>query len=940
MGHAILYCTGCSTQLREPDFDRGAAFRFDGRVYCSKCAPEEARAQAPPVPPSTAKIPKIAPPVSTARLKVPDEAAQSTKWPLIAGGVLVGLGLLLALMFSGKDSPRPAAEPQQPVVEQKPDLPPVLKEKALLPPPPPPTNEKEAEEAILRARQHAKANPDDLAGQLALYDEAVRVTALTGHSAAAAREREAVQTRLKGLVKSRLDALDASVKSAADREEFGAALKLLSEARAEGLGTEWTTELDLRSGKLRDSVGKLFPTVKADAVNAQNRTDEPEVRRLTERVDKWGMPAYKTELARAVAAAAAPKKPPPPPKALEAYRKKWTEAMGDAGFRDFPAALKKIEEASAGQADAAVQAEAAADLELIRQAISSEEEAIQLVAKIPKGQKATLIFNSEAGRKEMTGTVVRNENHEIELAGEKGVLRIPIGEIATRVLGQTVREKRQDAGPSVLCLMDGDVQAAKSLAEGAPALAEKYWSFKPPSNGPSQAAARRLFYSAERDLRSHARVGDALQKYATLLKDHATTEFVRRNRALIALRAETTPREFYFMFEDFRVGPGLRSFRGEKDEPYWKTLADAKGGENVVELGFYGLADTEYRCWVYVGACCAEILSCAFQVLEGEEALGEPAPVKLPSMQYKTHEAHSGRGRPVSKWGWAQVPLPKFTAAGGKRVRISAPMKGFSAAEALVSATRPGLPTNADFRELERIRIEARGSARVDPSLVGYWKLDGSAADSGPYGIDGKLTKGSWHPGSANPPTPPSLKLDGTGGVSLGTNLTQAQAISACTISAWICPDRIGTAENEQFVILSLSRYNNGAPTPDSRVYLSMLGSGTMTVGARAWDNSRNPASLKTTEKVAKVGVWMHVAGVIDIPSDSITIYVNGMPQAATGTVKFGMKSTPNTPSANAAIGSDDDGRTQFFKGYIADVRLYTRALGKEEIAELATPLR
>src|SRR5688572_26552938 len=115
MGHAILYCSGCSTQLREPDFDRGAAFRFDGRVYCSTCAPAEARAQAPPKPElsatGTGKIPKIPPPPSTNRHKSPEaSSAGSSKWPLIAGGALVALALVLAVAFSGNDAPptRPA----------------------------------------------------------------------------------------------------------------------------------------------------------------------------------------------------------------------------------------------------------------------------------------------------------------------------------------------------------------------------------------------------------------------------------------------------------------------------------------------------------------------------------------------------------------------------------------------------------------------------------------------------------------------------------------------------------------------------------------------------------------------------------------------------------------------------------------------------------------
>ena len=40
MGHGILYCTSCQTQLRAPDFDSGAAYRLEGQPYCEKCARE------------------------------------------------------------------------------------------------------------------------------------------------------------------------------------------------------------------------------------------------------------------------------------------------------------------------------------------------------------------------------------------------------------------------------------------------------------------------------------------------------------------------------------------------------------------------------------------------------------------------------------------------------------------------------------------------------------------------------------------------------------------------------------------------------------------------------------------------------------------------------------------------------------------------------------
>ena len=71
-----------------------------------------------------------------------------------------------------------------------------------------------------------------------------------------------------------------------------------------------------------------------------------------------------------------------------------------------------------------------------------------------------------------------------------------------------------------------------------------------------------------------------------------------------------------------------------------------------------------------------------------------------------------------------------------------------------------------------------------------------------------------------------------------------------------------------------------------------------------------------------------------------MSLYVNGV-HLLTGTVNFGgKKSTPNTPSANGAIGADDDGTGGFFKGSVSDVRVYNRALSKDEIADIAVPPR
>jgi hypothetical protein len=939
MGHAIHYCTGCSIQLRDPDFEKGVAFRSEARVYCKNCVPDAVRQrpqQTDRVGSNTSKVPRVTPPPNPTVLP-PEPASGFPKWALAAGGALVIVILVVAMAMSPHEPSRRPAESSTPIVGTAPVPPPPTP-----PPPPPARNEKAAEDAVRKAREFAQASPEDFIGQLTQYEAAIRASEETGHHAAALRERDAVLSRQKTVVKTQLDALDATLRAACEREEFGAALKRIDEARVRPLGGDWPTELGKRAQDVADAADKLFAAVRKDAADAQKRGADEDVKRQTERIARWEIERFKSELAKAVASAV-PKKPPPPPapaKAIDAYRKKWTEAMAAASFRDFAGALKKIEDAKVATTDPTVQVEGNVDLEFFRQALSAEEEALQLIPKIPKGTRLTVTCMTEAGSKvEMTGTVVRNENFELELAREKGNARIPFGEISSRTLGLLLKGKREDKGAAVLCIIDGDAEGAKGLIEGAAAIPDKYWAFKAPPNPPGQAAARKMFYAAERESRSHARSADALQKYATLLKDHATTEFVRRNKAIIAARAEGS-KEFYFVFEDIRIGGAFKAFKGG-DDLYWRSMAQAdpaKPGVNYVEISFPALADVEYRCWFYVGGCCTEAVSCSYQVSESAEPGSEATlPVKqLPSMTYKTHASHEGRGRPAPRWGWIQLPLSKFASAGAKKVRLLAADKGFCAAQALVSATRQGTPTASESKELERIRLEARGG-RADAGLIGHWKLaDGSGtvvADSSPSGVDGELVKGAaWAPATAS--SPPALKLDGTGWINLGKDLNLLQGVSAVSMAAWVCPDKL-PGEGIHAQILALSKNTGGAPTVDSRASLMLSSGGLLTAGGRALDT--DPVNtVKSTEKLVKAGAWTHVAATIDYAANSITLYVNGNPIPGTGTVKFGQKATATTPCTMGAIGADDNGAAGFFTGKLSDIRLYARLLSPEEIAELA----
>lgn len=936
MGNAILYCTGCSSQLRESDFEKGAAFRADARAWCKTCAPAEVRSQPLPKRLNDSNSMQKVNLSSTRRMEIvpPTPESPSSKTVLYVAGGVVAVGLLaLAAMFGGGSPPRPAPEPPSP--------PPVAVGKDPVVPPPP-RNDKPAEDALRRAREFAQAHPDNFPGQLALFDTAVRDAEGTGHHAAALRERDAVLARQRDQARIHLDALDAAIRSACDKEEFAAAYKAIDDARSRPMGPDWSTDLAARTKTVEESAETLFAAICKDAADARRRNATEDVKRLTQRIDKWGIDSFKAEFSKVVASAT-PKPPPPkpaPPKEIDTYRKRWADAVAIAAGRDYPAALKKLEEAVVGLKDPAVKTEAAADAEIFKTAMSVSEEGLQALLKTPKGQKSSLAFLNPAGTLvEVAGTLARVDAAQMDLTTEKGMTQIPVGEIAARSIAQALKGKRDGRDLALLCLAEGDVAGAKSFADATAKIPEKYWKLAPAAVQ-AETEARRLFYAADRESGSNAKAVDAAAKFASLLKDRSDTAFVKRNRALIAARAEA-PREFFFLFEDLRIGGAFKAFKGDKDEQHWRSQTDAPG--SFVEVLFSALADTEYRCFVYAGGCCTEAVSCTAQVLEGTEPPGDAVPAKqLPSMPFKTHASHEGRGRPTTKWGWVQITLPKFASAGVKKVRVLSPLKGFSVGQALVSATRSSAPGATELRDLEQKRLEQRGGTKVDPTLVGHWRFaetsGTTAADSSALGIEGKLVNGgTWMPGAAAPWSPPALKLDGKAYVDLGTNLAMLQNASSYTMSAWINADKIAGG-NDQNKIFSLSKHNGTTPTGDSRASLCLMNGGYLAAGGRATD-SEKLQSVKTNDKL-KTGTWYHVAGVVDLGSNTIVIYVNGVPQATTGTVAFGAKTTSNTPSTCAAIGSEENEAKWTFQGRIADVRVYNRALGREEVAELAVPGR
>ncbi|MFF0722706.1 LamG-like jellyroll fold domain-containing protein [Micromonospora sp. NPDC003816] len=81
---------------------------------------------------------------------------------------------------------------------------------------------------------------------------------------------------------------------------------------------------------------------------------------------------------------------------------------------------------------------------------------------------------------------------------------------------------------------------------------------------------------------------------------------------------------------------------------------------------------------------------------------------------------------------------------------------------------------------------------------------------------------------------------------------------------------------------------------------------------------------------------WTHLAGVYDASTKTMTLYVNGVAQAATTTLVGGFDATAEVAVGKRRWNGGDDG---FFTGLVDDVRVYTSVETSTELAKLAVPL-
>ncbi|HLY75904.1 MAG TPA: LamG domain-containing protein [Planctomycetota bacterium] len=349
MGQEILYCSKCQTQLRSADFEKEKAYRLHNSVFCYKCARESVHS----LPPETIKqlLGQIARQEETAEKKNSSTSRilrvveiRSSKagtqrraagagapppgpvaW--IALGGLSAVTLLVWVIASGSSEPKtPSRAPSSPAAIQPP--PPNARPVAVLPgpqsPPPPPTSsppasagtfDAEATESLRRAREFARMNPGDLVGQIALFEKAAWDASGTPLQDAALRDLEGLKAKDRGLAAKDLPGLLDSVRAAASKEDFGQAQKLLEQARKQHAVNEWTSPVEKALKELRGQAESLYGPLKEKALAAAHAKNAADLAAVRERIAKWSLEEFRTDLERDIDRATLVRNPeaPPPP---------------------------------------------------------------------------------------------------------------------------------------------------------------------------------------------------------------------------------------------------------------------------------------------------------------------------------------------------------------------------------------------------------------------------------------------------------------------------------------------------------------------------------------------------------------------------------------------------------------------------------------------------
>jgi len=925
MGRAIFYCGVCNTRVSEDAFDAGKAFRQGDRVICAACAPSVGITP----PPSSKRIVRSSSTAlrrlqaSTPKLPMPAVPSEGQEQPppsrrrllpiLVGAGAIAGVLTLAAfLVFSGGDE-TPAAAPEAagaPAIAE-----PLAGKAAGLKPSEPARAEAEALE---QARQYARQNPDDLTGQIREFEKVRWAFETSREAQEAQREVDALRAKLKDLVDSAMAELEKEVRVPLEQRKYAEAVRMLEGAQSRLSTPEWLL-----------AVGRRLREVRVKWKAEADSTPPP------------APPPAAADTEAKAAPAALPAEAKPRTEEGKAYLSRWEQSAARAAGRDFACALGDLQRGASELNEDATRGELAQDVKDLRDMETLHQRLLEAACKVARGRSLTL---STLDGKKVAGAVLRSDLHRVEVSqgGRKPTAFVEWREATAASLAGAAREAKPDARIlALLALIEGDVEAARAALGGKPESAPaKYWTYaggareRLPKPERRELDARELFYSAEREFRSMETRGPAGEKYRALQSDFAATAVVRSAADRIQRRADPC-RDYFLAGDDFRWEGSFKPGKDGRLESR-EEMDLVYANRNWVELEFYAMAETPYRCWVLLGGCCQESFTFWLQGSEFTDVdaktkkkisvepggkFGSPGKHSIRNLK-STHAACSPKKEPkrAARWEWVEIPLPKYAGPGPKRVRFLTNDKGFGVGAAVVSASRKAPPAEPEWRELERARAaETEVEAPpADPDLVAHWALDesdgNSVGDASGNGNGGTVSgKPKWGEGKIGG----ALILDGK---ESWVTIPDADALRIkgdLTIAFWIRKD--ANVDDWQRIV------GKGDPTRRNYGVWTSQSAGRRLLWQQ-YDDVGNSVLDLNGQTVLETGRWYHVACVV--AGTRAILYVDGKKDAEGA--RSGAAATSEAP-----VTLGHAGHHSAFPGALDDVRIYRRGLSAEEIQEL-----
>ena len=231
------------------------------------------------------------------------------------------------------------------------------------------------------------------------------------------------------------------------------------------------------------------------------------------------------------------------------------------------------------------------------------------------------------------------------------------------------------------------------------------------------------------------------------------------------------------------------------------------------------------------------------------------------------------------------------------------------------------------------ISIPSFINAQVDlkNGLVAFYKLDGNAIDSSINSLNGTVNGASNDSGHLGKPTT-ALKFNGSSNYVDVAHNSKFNLSKDKSVSLWYkIPVKTGFTQFPSLV------YKQGVTDyPTFGIFFSEdagYGSNRYKIGFIQGNSTTNKQVFTNERYTDYVNEWVHIAATYSSTEDYMKIYFNGKLSDSLSVINY----TSNTSTDPLQIGRGNklNFNANYFKGLLDEVRLYDRALNKEEVVTL-----